>query len=228
VTIDFDTYTTSQGAYYGKSNVADDATTPIDVVIDGETYIANSPIGCDASPCHHEEGVIVGTPLDVSQLGSHLHLASSAIAYHADAAGIYIRTEDYSAFSADSFFMDAAISASNTEVDGFWEIKGFNEALTSPTQAQVAYQTVSNGYSGQLQLSDAFNNIKSLWLHYGDTPHVPWGTNGDHLSFSMTMDTIELSSAVTTVPIPTAAYLLGTGLIGLISFNRRKAARLST
>ena len=65
-----------------------------------------------------------------------------------------------------------------------WQIFGFSTAVNpnlSSTDGYnspnlVASQTVANGFSGVLTLNSAFQNVKSVWIHYFGYPGIP--TNG--------------------------------------------------
>ncbi|WP_458137290.1 hypothetical protein [Methylomonas sp. YC3] len=100
----------------------------------------------------------------------------------------------------------------------YWEILGFNSAanpgLAGATSdgtnysTRVAYQTVANGFQGNLLLNEDFRNINAFWIHYHGFPRVP----DIGISFGMQLDNVNISTAV---PIPSAAWLLITGLAGM-------------
>ena len=177
-----------------------------------------------------------------------------ALSYHSDSSGIYIRREDGGAFSLDSLDFFAPIgtvngvanrlnntsspTSSNYWATPYWEILGFNTAVNSGISSgdgtnyanRVAYSQVANG-AGSLAtgesaylalgagLDNAFSNVNAVWIHFAGFPASP--TNGK--TFSMMLDNVTLTSAAP-VPVPAAAWLFGSGLLGLLSFGRKKAA----
>ena len=115
---------------------------------------------------------------------------------HEDSSGIYFRAADQGAFSlyslainapfgidnpvygANAAYVNGVLQADGSNIPGpneKWEILGFNTAL-NPTLAAgdgthypgqvVAYQTVTNGTVGTVNLNPAFENVKSIWIHY--------------------------------------------------------------
>lgn len=213
VTIDFSTFT--NGAYYGKSNTS---------------------TGCTITqPCYDQFGIIVGTP-NGNGFDTHIHQKvigpildangnetgydDYGVSNHNDAAGIYIRANDGSSFSADSFRMIAPIAADNKRLnfkgqEAFFEIIGFSESIvpdastfawgTSSLAAgvstppathpkQVAYQSVANGFTGTLVLNDNFKNVKAIWIHYGNYPQYP--ISGDRSTWNLVVDDVKLSKPV--------------------------------
>lgn len=172
------------------------------------------------------------------------------LGYHSDSSGVYIRAVDGTAFSLSSMDFLAPISDANviygnnpSFVDGiilppdpplttpgsneYWEILGFNTAVNPSIgtgdgtnyTTRVAYQQVVNGFDGELTLNSDFQNINAFWIHYKGYPQTP--TNG--IAFSVDIDNVKLGPAVTApVPIPAAAWLFGSGLLGLLSLARRK------
>jgi hypothetical protein len=201
VTLDF---TGMETAYYGKANVL---TTTFGGVVPACGGFFN---------CYSEDGFIVGTVDTPTSPFAHLHkgvLDGDAMQYHADSGGIYIRSADFSAFSLDSLLLKAPIGPGNTYT-GDIVIKGFNEALTSSTQSQVAFQSVKNGFDGELFLGSDFRNISAFWIHYDQYPQVP----PVGVTFDLKVDAIKLSQ----VPVPGAVWFLGTGLMGLVSLRRKK------
>jgi hypothetical protein len=93
------------GAYFGNANIAPVA---------GGACPGTGTLGC-----YSEDGFILGALADSSNLTAHFHRAGPAadrrISYHSDAAGIYLRKQDGSAFSLSSFdFLAAIKSAAST------------------------------------------------------------------------------------------------------------------
>ena len=227
-TITFGTGTALAATVFGEANA-----TPRDAAGD-----CANPNG----DCYYEAGFAVGIVQDLSPGGSgdHLHRAglssNRTLQYHADSSGIYVRAIDGSAFSFNSTDFHAPISDTavppnpNVGADQYWEILGFNQAEvpnlyagdgTSYPGYQVAYQQVLNGTDvNGLVISSAFQNIKSFWIHYVGYPALPT----DGVDFAMTIDNINLGAPVVgAVPIPAAVWLFGSGLMGLVSFARRKS-----
>jgi hypothetical protein len=154
---------------------------------------ANTSNGCDGFfNCYSESGFIVGTINTPTHPFAHLHKGSldgDAFLYHADSGGIYLRASDLSAFSLDAFLLKAPFNPSNTYT-GKIIIKGFDQALTSPEQTQIALLEVDNGYVGSVVLNDQFRSIKALWIHYENYPLVPPAG----VTFDLTIDNVELSA----------------------------------
>ncbi|NOU14154.1 MAG: hypothetical protein HOO92_09370 [Methylococcaceae bacterium] len=229
----------SQGggaAYYGKANT-----------------LGGCPATNASGKCYAEEGFVVGSAFDPDFAGSagHLHRGDLNpldidLHHHADAAGIYVRAADSSAFSLDSFHAD--ILASINPVDtGYWEILGFSTALngdlhtwdwannqqpldidglprvytgSGPYPTQVAYQRINNtgaGFLDTVLLNNSFKDIKAFWIHYGGYPNAPIDT----ATFDFHLDNVALS-APKAVPVPAAVYLFGTGLMGLLAVGKRR------
>jgi hypothetical protein len=101
---------------------------------------------------------------------------------------------------------------------------------------RVAYQTVlqnpnSPGFSGTLALNSDFNDadgINAIWIHFkGPTSANGYldATEANALTpgFKVNIDDIVLES-VTSVPVPAAVWMFGSGLLGMLSLGRRKAA----
>ena len=119
--------------------------------------------------------------------------------YHADSSGIYIRALNTKAFTLKSFDFRAPINANNpgTGANDFWEILGFDRAINpglgngdgTNYANRVAYQTVPNGFNGNLLLNPSFQNISAFWIHYNGYPQTP----NDGKAFAMTLDNIEVT-----------------------------------
>jgi len=201
VMIDFNGLTA--GAIYGKANGTPTA--------DGNCVTVNS------SSCFYQNGMLVGTIYEsnpAANNSSHLHRGGPTIDrniyYHADSGGIYIRAQDGSAFGVNSLLFMAPIdtingSNPNTGPNAYWEILGFNKAIdpslssgngTSYT-TRVAYQTVLNGYDGNLTLDPSFKNVNGLWIHYTGFASTPPPTSG--VDFKLAVDNISLSGVTTTI-----------------------------
>jgi hypothetical protein len=187
------------GAYFGNANIAPVA---------GGACPGTGTLGC-----YSEDGFILGALADSSNLTAHFHRAGPAadrrISYHSDAAGIYLRKQDGSAFSLSSFDFLAAISDSNPDSgpSDFWEIRGFNTAV-NPTldtdtsfPSQIAYQTVANGFSGSLNLLPSFNNVNAVWVVFNGYRQTPV----DGKEFQAEFDNFALGDPVAPVNVPVPA-----------------------
>lgn len=227
------------GAYYGKSNVTPEAGG-----------------GC-AVGCWMEGGMVVGTALDTSDGGAHLHAMAGfgnvALGYHNDSAGIYVRAQDSTSFSLEQFRLMAPFSGGNPDANGSynysyydddfnlvtgtvtgtagpndnWEIYGYSSALnpTLDTDADsgdwIVKKSIVNGFTGNVTFDDdpLWQNIGAFWVHYTGYQQTP----SDGKVFAMEIDNIRVNAAVpASVPVPTAVWMFGSGLLGLISFGRKK------
>jgi Protein of unknown function (DUF3570) len=150
--------------------------------------------------CFNESGMAIGTAQDTSNPIAHLHrngdATAAALGYHADSSGIYIRALNSKAFTLNSMDFRAPITAANpgSGVNDYWEILGFNTALNPGLATgdgtnyanRVAYQTVPNGFNGNLTLNSTFQNISAFWIHYKGYPQTPV----DGKTFGMEVDNI--------------------------------------
>lgn len=192
------------------------------------------------SRCYYEDGMAVGVADDPVNFGEHLHRygtgAAAKLQYHADSSGIYLRSKDGSAFSLVQMDFLAGLDGGNNPgydanynplvAGDFWEVLGFNTAVNPDLgvgdgtnyATRVAYQQVSNGFSGALTLDSAFHNINAFWIHFNGYPGVPQ----DGVSFGMTADNIQLAAPV---PLPAAIWSLGSGLLALIAATRKNTRR---
>jgi len=176
-----------------------------------------------------------------------------SLAYHADSAGIYLRALDGSAFDLMSMIFHAPIAegnwimgpdlnnpigSSNPNDIGLlgpqekWEIFGFTDSVnpnitsTDGYGVASAYASIANGFDGTvgtdgssgILLDEAFKNVAAVWIHYNGYPSTPL----DGIEFDLKVDNIVLG-APAQVPVPAAAWLFGSGLLGLLSFGRKKA-----
>lgn len=194
----------ASSAYYGKANIT-----------------ATDPQGCNTSStkCYFEAGFSVGSVIDPAPGGdsAHLHRGGSPttrkVLYHGDSGGIYIRTDDFSAFSFDSASFDTInLQGSNPDAGvpaSYFEVLGFKDALNpdlatwnwtaDPTYGgkRIAYQIVPNVNSIQtIVLNDPFKNVKAVWIHYVNHPRVPT----DGIEFSIGVTAIQLSPPQTICP----------------------------
>ena len=215
------------GAYYAKGNLTPNSngTCPGEVA--------------GSIECIYQNGMVVSTIDDPTGPAAHLHQGGSTVdrevAYHNDSGGVYIRALDSTAFSLDSIELNSPLSGENpyaigpdhTPAQDFYEILGFSDAV-NPGLAngdgtnyanRVAYQTFENGLSGTVTLNDNFRNVSSVWIHYFGVPNVASAA----FPFKVQVDNIAVSAAqVSNVPVPTAVWMFGTGLIGMLSFGRKR------
>ncbi len=113
-----------------------------------------------------------------------------------------------------------------------WEIFGFSSAINPDIATNdgyataVAHASIANGFVGTVGtdassdfvLGEAFKNVSAIWVHYNGYPSTP----ADGIGFDLKVDNITLA-APTAVPIPAAVWMFGSGLLGMLSFGRRKA-----
>ena len=180
---------------------------------------------------------MIGTAEDQANTTAHVHrgsgsnLADRTLQHHADSGGIYIRAQKGEAFSLDSMKFLAPITDANpySGTNENWEILGFSQAVNPNLDqgdgtnyaTRVAYQQIANGFNGTLNLSainDDFKNVNAVWIHYQGYPK----TATDGKEYDLKIDDIAISPVV--VPVPAAVWLFGSGLLGMLSFGRRKAA----
>lgn len=231
VTLDF---ANLPAAVYAKPNIAD-----------GLAQSCSFP----GVSCYSEDGFLVGTVVDPASEGAHLHNGgpndntSTFLQTHADAGGIYIRAADFSAFSLVSFFANTEKTRLNPysgQSSSYYEVFGFRDAInpdvatwdwaSDPTYGgkRVAYGTFANAdHAVTLTPSDfgstegnGFQEISALWIHYVGEPRVP--TN-PAIRFDLNITNFQLA-APAAVPVPTAVYLFGSGLMGLLALGKRKQA----
>ena len=183
-------------------------------------FANNAPVaggncaGVAFNSCYNENGMVVGIVQDTSNPTAHLHRngnsTTAGLGYHSDSSGIYIRALNSKAFTLSSMDFKAPINAENpgTGANDFWEILGFNTAINpglgngdgTNYANRVAYQTVANGFNGNLLLNGSFQNVNAVWIHYNGYPQTP--TDGKQ--FSMELDNIQVS------PVAAIAGLLST------------------
>jgi hypothetical protein len=200
VTIDFEEMT--DNAFYGKNNT------------DGFANCAGF------YNCYSEGGLVFGTPDDVNAPFSHVHRAydpielTTGLEYHGDSAGVYVRSADLSAFNLESLVArDIAGTVGTT-----FNIIGFSEAYnptivgeSGPFAGQVAADVITQ--NGIKTFDSSFENIKAFWVFYDGHSATPSdGTNWD-----IVLDDIQISP----VPLPAAAWFMGTAVLGLFGFTAR-------
>lgn len=212
VTIDF---TTSMAltAYAGKA----------DLPLDDPSGLACSTT--TAYKCIEEDGMTIGTMYDGGDTtlnsGGHLHRigsgASREIQYHADSAGIFGRATDFTSFSLDSFVADTRFQGQNFQgiaPDTIW-VEGYRGT------ERLLHSFSNNGTLQIVALTeDFFRNIDGFHIYFDGYPVTPSPTSG--ADFELRVDNINVSAAV--VPLPSAAYFLASGLLGVISLARRNSA----
>ena len=228
----------NSSAYSGKANIAP--------VAGGYTPGDNAVIGVTAA--YYEDGLVMGIVGDTSNSVAHIHrggtAANRSVMYHSDSSGLYIRALDSTAFSLTSLNFDALASDENPNATGtyisastgesvtsvagandYWEILGYSSALnpTLDTDANsgswIARQTLTNGFNGNVTLSSAFDNISAFWIHYAGYQQTP----ADGKQFGMTLDNVHVNAAVAAVPVPAAAWMFLSGMMGLLAFGKKKA-----
>lgn len=187
--------------------------------------------GSGSTGCYYEDGMVVGIVQDTSNPIAHLHRNGSSanrmLGYHSDSSGIYIRAQDSSAFSLTTLDFLAPIGDENPDSgsNDYWEILGYSSALNTglDTAANsgswVVKKTITNGFEGTVLFSDnaLWQNISAFWIHYNGYPQTPV----DGKQFGVELDNIVVNAPV---PVPAAIWMFGTGLLGLASVMRRKAA----
>ena len=228
-------------AYFGLANTA--TLGPGGTCLTGNCYYEDGMV----------VGIVQDTST-IGSTSSHVHRvgnsSSARLGYDSDSSGIYMRAQDSSAFSLTTMNFRALASQNNPNANGnytyedsngdlqpvtgvagvndYWEILGYSSALNpgldtaANSGSWVARQTVANGFSGALTLDAAFNNISAFWIHYNGYTQYP--TDGK--AFSMTLDNVNLNAAVSSVPVPAAVWLFGSGLMGLLYSAKRKTIRL--
>jgi len=211
----------------------------------GFSSIAPLPDGsCANSDCYVQNGMVVGVIQETPVTGSHVHkngsTANFTAGYDSDSSGIYMRTLDSTAFSLTSFNFDASPGDENPDANGsyisastgllttgvagaddYWEILGYSSALNPTLDTDlnsgswIAQQIVENGFNGTVTLSSAFDNISAFWIHYHGYQQTP----ADGKAFSMNLDNVNVAA----VPVPAAAWMFLSGMMGLLAFGKKKA-----
>ncbi len=211
------------GAVYGKSNVTG----------------ISSPFGVAPAcggffNCYEEDGFLIGTPNDELSVLAHVHRSGNAgdysLEYHNDSAGIYIRKTDSSAFALESFDIEELSAGDNFTIVGFSEalndnIVGIDINNIASASNYVTSQSLSSSNIGEVILADAFHDIKAFWLVYSDITETPsgavnWDINIDNIKVS----DVSVNPPVSHVPVPAAVYFFASGLMGLFTMKRKKAA----
>ncbi|AMK74917.1 MULTISPECIES: PEP-CTERM domain protein [Methylomonas] len=233
------------------SGAASAATTTTTINFDGLNQAAygghaNTSATGVCADCYAESGFVLGVVSDANPT-NHLHQELNDIApdgvtplyevaYHNDSSGIYMRAVDGSSFSLTQMDFSApfGIAAGNAR-SGTWEILGFSQANNAGLSSgngtdyatRVAYQTVSNtaanNFSGTLTLNSGFQNISAFWIHFLGEPDS-FVTAG--LPYKMHLDNVVIQQT-SAVPVPAAVWMFGSGLLGLLSFGRKKNIALA-
>jgi len=208
----------------------------------GHTNIAGGCTVLNQDTCYTENGLTVGTVQDAAAPSAHVHQQADflsndfKIQYHQDSAGIYLRKADASAFSLDSleisFLQGANDFGNGLEAHHIFQIEGFSEAYNTDIVGaaqgsganNIGMQTITqaNVGVGNLTLDSFFSNVNAVWIHFDGSTNTPSGSE----NFDLRINNAVISE-VSAVPVPAAAYLFGTGLIGLVSMGRKKAAQLT-
>jgi hypothetical protein len=235
----------NSSAYSGKANIAPVAGGHTS----GDYYTTNAAgVTTLVTTAYYEDGLVMGIVGDTSNSVAHIHrggtAANRSVMYHSDSSGLYIRALDSTAFSLTSLNFDALASDENPNATGtyisastgesvtsvagandYWEILGYSSALnpTLDTDANsgswIARQTLTNGFNGNVTLSSAFDNISAFWIHYAGYQQTP----ADGKQFGMTLDNVHVNAAVAAVPVPAAAWMFLSGMMGLLAFGKKKA-----
>jgi hypothetical protein len=235
----------------GKSHLAPTASGNC---VGGGCYIQSGPVTAGTGLTQTNTmvlGVVDDPNIGTEHLHTHVHDGNGNVGYHSDSAGFFVRASDSSAFSLLSLELHAPINSENPDsgVNDGWAIRGFSSALNTDLATgngtytnQIAYQFVANGFEGTVLLNDAFSNIAGFWIHYKGYPFTPFDPdyNPDTevdgpltaKAFAMELDNVKLATAGTTnpsqVPVPAAVWLFGSGLLGLVSFGKKRAGNLTT
>ncbi|MDT4291333.1 hypothetical protein RO575_17345 [Methylomonas sp. MO1] len=229
------------------SGAASAATTTTTINFDGLNQAAygghaNTSATGVCADCYAESGFVLGVVSDANPT-NHLHQELNDIApdgvtplyevaYHNDSSGIYMRAVDGSSFSLTQMDFHSPWGISNgNRRSGSWEILGFsqpdNAALSSGDgtnyATRVAYQTLANtatdNFDGTLVLNSGFQNISAFWIHFIGEPDS-FVTAG--LPYKMRLDNVVIQQTAAAVPVPAAVWMFGSGLLGLLSFGRKK------
>jgi hypothetical protein len=128
---------------------------------------------------------------------------------------------------------EKSVISVNTSTVGAWNHAAFVYDKNGPTS------TLSIYLNGDLEASASSNfstmgNQREDWLlgaQYtaGLTPaYYLDGLLDDFRIYDTALTAAEVSAMVSTVPVPAAIWLFGTGILGLIGFSKRRAAMLKT
>ena len=121
----------------------------------------------------------------------------------------------------DGEFMSAAFSStvSSVSVD-------LGDARDDADRLFLSVFDSSDNLLGSVtkDINDTFTGMETLSLSFSNIAYANFGSTGELGRGGIFADNFTFDSPVSQVPIPAAAFLFGTGLLGLIGVARRKKA----
>lgn len=209
----------------------------------------------DATPVAGGNNEILLSPLiNGFNAPDHLHKAfvrgSVAVNTHGDTGGIYLNVVnrngiDLKPFTFNSFdLLEAEFDMSKVGNLGYaptFTIKGYLGGVNGMNDggqstggrfayvggSHVATAVLTNASLGAVDLlaiDPNFFNVDHVEFFFTDFYRRIPLTIYSNQNLNFTFDNVRIS----TVPVPAAAYLFATGLIGLVSFGRKRAAQLAS
>lgn len=248
-TIDFETLLVASVG--GKPNLAGASVTGMYTEDGMRIGVVNDPLDV-ISHLHRLEGTATGKQLQYHSDSSGIYMRASddtafslwSMEFHSayDAAenphavgglGDGTAANDYWDIYGFSDARNPGMLTDGVAADGFTPT---DPNTGNPANAAIAHATVTNSFDGLLDvlsLDSNFANIKSFWLHYHGYSHSPNAyvdpndPNSSAYQFALEIDNVKLNAAnavPAAVPVPAAVWMFGSGLLGLLSFGRKKNA----
>jgi hypothetical protein len=165
---------------------------------------------------------------------------------HGDVGGVFVSgSGSHDVFSFQSMDVNHAVLQSTLgnpnatiTVRGFLGgVNGMTEGILEPNRTtmkykggtQVAETTIANGFTGTIDFLAAnagFCEVDYVEFFFTDFYRVKPSSLGD-TALDFEFDNIVVGATVSAVPVPAAVWLFGTGIIGLVSFGKRKHTALA-
>jgi len=199
-------------------------------------------------------GSITLSPIINFNDNSHIHVnggsgaGSNATPFiHGDVGGVFVDgSGSHDSFSFQSMKVNHAVLQSTLGnpnstitvrgylggVNGMTEgvVESDNITMKYKGGTKVAETTIANGFTGTINFLAAnagFGEVDYVEFFFTDFYRLKPSSLGDTaLDFEFDNIVVGAAGAVSSVPIPAAVWLFGTGIIGLVSFGKRKQATI--